>query len=1033
MKHIKLSLALLFSLFIALPTSFCQDVSTQGTEFWVSFLGNGFRDHPNYGSWLRIQLLISAKDACSCTVTNPQTGWQQSFDIGANSTYLLENIDPQQAYMEMNEYEQIKNKGLFITTTDTVSVYCSNIAAYSFDVSYVMPVEGLADDYIIQTYNQDAEFTYGTHTSAFLIVATEDNTTVDITPSVNTLGGLPANVEYSITLDRGQVYQLRSDNDYWGDNLDLSGSRVTARDCKKIAVFNGNNLTLVPTDAYSDADCIFEQAMPIQSWGKKFIVTASMARNMDIVKITSSADNNIIYKNGQPLCTLHANQSEDFELTNQEKSCYLESTHSCAVYLYNTSSNSSGNGAPSMVWIAPVEQRIDEITFSTFNYDHTNVNIANHYMNIIVETEDIGQVYFDNELISPLLFERVAGNEDYSFVRQQISHGVHHLSCANGFNAHVYGFGQSRGYAYMVGSKATNLNTTLIINDHIIMQNDTLKDCSMETITFFAEVNFQNYELEWNFGDGTTSNENPAHHNYTENQVYQASLTVFTEETPCQSSSASTTTFFIDARREPDEHFYDQTCAGQLYSGYGFYNVPISGDTILVREEQSPSNPDCNHFVYVEITLRPAVENPFNASICFTGPGYYTENGFNTHYEAPGTYYDTLYTHTSHGCDSIVMLTLEVGDYYHFEPDIVYRCYDNNNPPSYTWVDGVTYTTDTLIVDKVLPYQDCEGLFTLDLNFKRKPDPIIIDTTACESFTWNLTGQTYTESAYGVQEYVEDPIFEGCGQDYVLNLTIGHSIVVDYPVDKPCDSVHWEWFGQSGSFTTDTVAIINNPFSDCENSYKVIITNMQYTPNPDPIEFYGNGTAPWVIPATEFQINFYEFVLKEHNPACKWDSVDWKFCKRDPQSGQLVDSDLNWRILEKGPLHDTCKVYVLSYTPDTVWLRATAYNECQREGVHRDYWMVCSFYDIDEQEGTGFEVIPNPNNGQMELRFTSLTGKIEVKVYDMRGVLIDQFQTYNETGDSHVPYNMNRHPNGIYYFVATSREGTTARKVAITQ
>ena len=65
-----------------------QDVSTQGKEFWVSFMGNGFKDHPNYGTWLRIQLLISAKEACSCTITNPRTGWQHSFDIEANSTYL---------------------------------------------------------------------------------------------------------------------------------------------------------------------------------------------------------------------------------------------------------------------------------------------------------------------------------------------------------------------------------------------------------------------------------------------------------------------------------------------------------------------------------------------------------------------------------------------------------------------------------------------------------------------------------------------------------------------------------------------------------------------------------------------------------------------------------------------------------------------------------------------------------------------------------------------------------------------------------
>ena len=158
-----------------------QDISTQGTEFWVSFMGNGYKDHPDQGTWLRIQLLISAKEACSCTVANPRTGWERSFNIEANSTYLLDNIDDNQAYMEMGEYERVMDKGLIITSTDTVSVYCSNIAAYSFDVSYVMPIGGLADDYIIQTYDQSTDDV--NYTSAFLIVATEDNTTVDIIPS----------------------------------------------------------------------------------------------------------------------------------------------------------------------------------------------------------------------------------------------------------------------------------------------------------------------------------------------------------------------------------------------------------------------------------------------------------------------------------------------------------------------------------------------------------------------------------------------------------------------------------------------------------------------------------------------------------------------------------------------------------------------------------------------------------------------------------------------------------------------------------
>ena len=345
-----------------------QDITTQGTEFWVSFMGNGFKDHPNYGLWLRIQLLVSAKNACSGTLTNPQTGWTQSFEVGANSTLLLDDINQDQAYMEMSEYETVRNKGLLITTTDTVSVYCTNLAAYSFDASYVMPTQGLSDSYLIQTFDQSTED--DTHTSAFLIVATEDNTTIDITPTVKTLGNKPAGQEFSITLNRGQAYQVRSHNG-WSGSRDLSGTRVIARDCKKIAVFNGNNLTKVPTSG-NDSDCIFEQAMPLKAWGKKFVATASLGRQLDdVVKVISANDNNEIRINGTLWATLNAGESKTFNLHIAEKSCFIEASQRCAVYLYNHSKEGSipgsGYGAPSMVWIAPIEQRIDDITFSTFN------------------------------------------------------------------------------------------------------------------------------------------------------------------------------------------------------------------------------------------------------------------------------------------------------------------------------------------------------------------------------------------------------------------------------------------------------------------------------------------------------------------------------------------------------------------------------------------------------------------------------------------------------------------------------------------
>lgn len=976
----------------------------------MSFMGNGFKDHPNYGTWLRIQLLISAKDACSCTIANPRTGWQQTFNIDANSTYLYDNIDEHQAYMEMSEYEQVLDKGLLITSTDTVSVYCSNIAAYSFDVSYVMPVQGLADDYIIQTYDQSTDTE--SHTSAFLIVATEDNTTIDITPACTTLGGRPEGETFTITMDRGQCYQVRSHNG-WYDSRDLSGSRVTARDCKKIAVFNGNNLTLIPTTSISDSDCVFEQAMPVHSWGKRFIVTSSLGRAQDYVKITSAVNNNSILKNGQPLCTLNATESYIFSLSSNDKSCYLESNGSCAVFLYNTSSNSQGNGAPSMVWIAPLEQRIDEITFSTFNYEHTNVNINVHNVNIIVHKDDVGHVYLDGELLPVLLFETVTGNEDYRFFRKSINHGVHHLACENGFNAHVYGFGESRGYAYMVGSKATNLSTSLTINDLVVQPNEDYKYCVEEPITFQAEVNLQNYTLLWDFGDGTTSSLNPVTHVYHERRVYPATLLVSSIGGGCTGADSDTTHFYIDVTQEyVTEH--DEVCTGGFYSGYGFNNVLVHNDTILAGLIDNPIHPECKDSLLVYLTARPAYHIPINDSRCWQGqPSIYDGHGFSFEYDHPGTYDRTLQLQSVNGCDSVLSLHLTVDD------QITYEFSHHECGSSYVW-DGQSYSTSGDYERYYTSFGGCDSIVTLHLTMGM-PQHTSFDTITCSTFHWN--GQEYSQTGTYQQQFVT---YDGCDSIVECHLILSGNVEGTTTEVSECDSYHWLGtdYTESGVYEKTLPTILG-----CDSIVHLKL-DLQYT--PDPTEIYPKdpeNTAPhWVVTATEFQINTYEFTFWDNNSICHWDSVRWEF--ENPNLHWVLEPDSTTH-----PIGKKLKIYVLEHVDDTVWLKAKVYNKCSPQGIERRYWFICSFFGIDEDDpstgsgAVGFEVIPNPNKGQMSLNFKHLSGNIEVKVYDMKGCLMDRFMTYSGSETHSIDYSLKAKGSGIYFFVASGKEGTVTQKV----
>ena len=273
----------------------------------------------------------------------------------------------------------------------------------------------------------------------------------------------------------------------------------------------------------------------------------------------------------------------------------------------------------------------------------------------------------------------------------------------------------------------------------------------------------------------------------------------------------------------------------------------------------------------------------------------------------------------------------------------------------------------------------------------------------------------------------------GCDSEATLYLTINYHDDIIAPDVETCDEYYWDPQGHEIIYTDheDPVYTMSGTYHrtykniyDCD-SLVTMSVHFEYTPHPT--EIYPmdalNEAPHWVVTATEFQINSYDFNFWDTNPNCHWDTVSWSF-----------NQPLDWILEPFGDHGQCCKVYVLNQVQDTVWLEAHAFNHCApQEGITQRYWLVCSFYGVEEYgaETIGFDVIPNPNNGQMQLNLERLSGKVNIKVYDMRGTLIDQFETYKSNGPSTYDYNMKAKSDGIYFFVATSKEGTVAKKVVI--
>jgi len=487
----------------------------------------------------------------------------------------------------------------------------------------------------------------------------------------------------------------------------------------------------------------------------------------------------------------------------------------------------------------------------------------------------------------------------------------------------------------------------------------------------------------------------------------------------------------------------DYYCQGEEYVFHG--QTLTSAGTYYHTLE---SVHHCDSVIRLRLIENPTYEYTRTESTCQGGPGYLFDDG---QYYQPRPNPYIFHYETVAGCDSTVILTVEESQYN------TRNYYVSICDTQYTWPStGATFFNSGVYSDTLQYGQGvCDSVLTLNLVLRHSTDTLV-RKTSCDRYHWvdsNFDVDMWFESSHTETYNYTNEV--GCPSQVTLNLTIndhdeftqsqeeGIHESIDYTGVTGCDSVLWHPHGHE--FTTSDLYQPSNYWykqsSLTDRPYQRTYTNqagcdsivtfplkLEYTPNPREILPQDNQAPHWVVPATEFQINSYYFNIREHShPSCHWDSITWQF--EDPSIQWILEPDETTLPTPRMK----CKMYVLNYSEDTIWLNATVYNKCEPDGIQLRYWFVCSFYDVEEHtvNPIDFSVVPNPNNGKMTLKFDNLIGKINVKVYDMKGSLIDSFETYNNNGPDTYLYNMKSNTEGVYFFVATGKEGTIAKKVVI--
>ncbi len=335
--------------------------------------------------------------------------------------------------------------------------------AHSSDASMLYPVTSW--DY----FNLIVHWGEGYGRGYVTIVASTDDTVVEVTPSVATAGGagVPpggAGVPFEILLNEGEIAEVAVTNEH----AQLTGTKIISDEEHPIAVFSGHECAWIPLDEVA-CDHVEEQLSGVRLWGSSFAAARVPVRELnqpetslwqvvaaeDDTEVTIEAHADVT---GLPVTPAILNQGEKLEFfaggtVENPGDLIIEADKPIAVANYMTGfGNLPGTnlGDPAMVQLAPSEQFLPRYV----------VLVPNQWDNdVLVITRPAGaEVLLDGAPIDPAMF--LPFGDAWEAGRVPVADGVHRLEGAAPFSVLVVGYDGADSYAYLGGSSTGKINPT---------------------------------------------------------------------------------------------------------------------------------------------------------------------------------------------------------------------------------------------------------------------------------------------------------------------------------------------------------------------------------------------------------------------------------------------------------------------------------------------------------------------------------------------------------------------------------------------
>ena len=425
--------------------------TTQGKDFWLSY-GQNYQLSPSDNM---LQLRVVATKPTTVTLTFTLDGTTETFNVAAGQVYTR-TFNASEAAKVYSNATGTSNKTLHITSNELISVFAISIYQATTDATNVLPATNYGKAYRHMSYRSVS----GTG-DGYTLVAIEDNTQIK------------ENDVVLATLNKGQVYSK------YVTGGDMTGTLITSD--KPIAYFTTNSCVNVPQGAAA-CDCLFQQQVPVHSWGSTFLVPVTR-RGKERIRVVASQDGTTITQTGATiisspgtgsLVNLKAGQFVELEAVLSAGGCYIQSDKPVAVASFLTGTTYSGLsyalGDPAMAWVPPIEQTVMNVALAPFVATGTSV-LKEHHALIVTPTVTreattmtIG-AGVPQALSGGTWTENAASGFSFYSIPLTDVNATYYFENAAGLSVMGYGLGAAESYYYLAASSARQLNPAFYIND----------------------------------------------------------------------------------------------------------------------------------------------------------------------------------------------------------------------------------------------------------------------------------------------------------------------------------------------------------------------------------------------------------------------------------------------------------------------------------------------------------------------------------------------------------------------------------------